>query len=103
MNYAQSYAVFCFVVSILITSLLIPQSRTKNIALLTAIFWYAQGVLFSGVRAWIWSDNVIVRLEVFCDISQYLPMVANGFLRVLRVTLTARPSSRPSKLHQHES
>lgn len=70
LNYPQIYAVYSFIVAILVASLVIPQAKYKYIALLSAIFWYVQAILFSGVRAWIWSDNVVVRFEIFCDISE---------------------------------
>lgn len=70
LNHSQIYAIYSFVVALLVASLVIPQAKHKNIATLSAVFWYSQSILFSGVRAWIWSDNVVVRYEIFCDISE---------------------------------
>lgn len=42
----------------------------KNIPISCLCLWLAQGCLFAGIRAQMWSDNVTVHHKIFCDISK---------------------------------
>lgn len=42
--------------------------HSKNIATLSLVFWLAQANFFQIINTYVWSDNVIVRLERYCNI-----------------------------------
>ena len=44
--------------------------RVKNIPISCLCLWLAQGCLFAGIRAQMWSDNITVQHKIFCDISK---------------------------------
>lgn len=65
-----SVFVLAYCVSTLLSVFPLPWTlRTKNIPISSLCVWFTQACLFYSMRAFIWSNNVIVKYEVFCDIS----------------------------------
>ena len=44
--------------------------RARNVATLSIIFWFFVSNLVFGVDAAVWSNNVTIRIPVWCDISE---------------------------------
>lgn len=70
---SKPFAALCFIVTFLDLIPLTWHFRTKNVAIISLGLWLAQGCFFLGIDALLWQDNIDIKAEVYCDISEMSP------------------------------
>lgn len=67
-----------FAIAVLLVFLPLPflfRAKNRNIALLSLAIWIVQRNIFQGINAVLWSDNVVIKWAVYCDISEYISVL----------------------------